>query len=58
MSKKKKNSGKKSYEDLYLELRKDWGDFNPQTKVIKPKTNYRRKPKYKEDYLDNYEEKN
>ena len=47
---------KKSMEDLYLSLRKDWNGFNPQTQIIKPKNNYSRKQKYKPDYLKSYED--
>lgn len=48
----KDKNRKKASEEAYLKMRKDWGDFNPQTRVVKSKNNYSRKQKYKTNYLD------
>lgn len=40
MSKKKK---KLTNVDLYKQIRKDWGQINPVTKVVRDKTKYDRK---------------
>jgi len=44
---KKRTKKQSSNYELYKEIRKDWGDINPVTKVDKNKTKYTRKQKHK-----------
>ena len=50
MTKKKKKNKSKSMIGLYQSIRRDWNGVNPVTKVMENKK--RKKPKYKEDYID------
>lgn len=43
MSKKVKKPKTKTNLDLLKQIRKDWGDFNPVTRVVKDKKKYDRK---------------
>lgn len=41
---------KKTNIELYQSIRKDWGNINPVTRVVKDKTKYTRKEKHKKAY--------
>lgn len=38
---------KKSFEEIYMGIRKDWGEVNPVTRIIPNKKGYNRKRKHK-----------
>lgn len=40
---KKKKKKKKTNVELYKTIRKDWGDFNPISRVVESKKKYNRK---------------
>ena len=47
---KKKSKKDRFMIDLYQSIRRDWNGVNPVTKVMENKK--RKKPKYKEEYID------
>lgn len=48
-----KRTKKKTQAELYSSIRKDWGGFNPVSRVVKDKSKYTRKNKHKgESYGD------
>lgn len=49
---KKKKKKKSTNIELYQSIRKDWGDINPVTRVVRDKTKYTRKEKHKRSYED------
>lgn len=49
MSKKKK----KSFFDIYKAQRRDWGEINPVTRIVKDKKKYSRKKKHKNELEEN-----
>ena len=48
MDKKKKPL---SQHEINKRIRKDWGGVNPASQYFRDKTKFRRKEKYKKDYL-------
>lgn len=41
---------KKNIYEIYQEIRRDWGQTNPSTKVFKDKKKYNRKEKHKKNF--------
>lgn len=41
---------KKNIYEIYQEIRRDWGQINPSTKVFKDKKKYNRKEKHKKNF--------
>lgn len=47
---KKKKTKEKTYLEIAQGIRKGWGNINPVTRVVRDKTKYTRKQKYKNKY--------
>lgn len=43
---------KKSFEEIYMGIRRDWNGLNPVTKIIPNKKKYNRKRKHKNADVD------
>lgn len=52
MSKKRKVKKLPDQVELDRKIRKNWGEVNPGGQIFRDKTKYRRKEKYKKDYIE------